>query len=194
MLRFRFFESPLLTLANHTKLFCTGQRPNTDFLRGLGGDNVIDTATGMAYVNRHLQLTTSTKVEDKINSPHPHVFVIGDAAHAFGALNAGHTAAGQAEIAARNIARLIAQEDEKRQVEESPTTNTTVESNSTGKVNGRDNWLHEPLQSYTADPHKIKVSVGLVSRAEDRLQKFDRQHWVMQASKCLQCSLQFLSM
>jgi hypothetical protein len=41
------------------------------------------------------------------DSPHPHIFVIGDAADAFGALNAGHTAWTQAEVAARNIVKLI---------------------------------------------------------------------------------------
>ncbi|KAG8707248.1 cytochrome b [Ceratobasidium sp. 394] len=41
-----------------------------------------------------------------------HIFVIGDAADAFGALNAGHTAWVQAEIAARNVGRLVRAEDE----------------------------------------------------------------------------------
>jgi len=38
----------------------------------------------------------------------PNIFVIGDAADAFGALKAGHTAWTQAEVAARNICRIIA--------------------------------------------------------------------------------------
>ncbi|KAG8683613.1 hypothetical protein FRC11_013306 [Ceratobasidium sp. 423] len=33
----------------------------------------------------------------------PHIYAIGDAADAFGAIKAGHTAHGQAEIAAKNI-------------------------------------------------------------------------------------------
>ncbi|KAG8748717.1 hypothetical protein FRC10_000108 [Ceratobasidium sp. 414] len=43
-------------------------------------------------------------------SPMSHIFVIGDAADAFGALNAGHTA--WAEIAARNVGRLVRASDE----------------------------------------------------------------------------------
>lgn len=49
----------------------------------------------MARVERTLHLP-----DDK------RIFVIGDAADAFGAINAGHTAWDQAEIAARNIVAL----------------------------------------------------------------------------------------
>lgn len=45
-------------------------------------------------------------------SEHPHIFVIGDAADAFGALKAGNVAWGQAEFACRNILRLINGKDE----------------------------------------------------------------------------------
>jgi hypothetical protein len=45
--------------------------------------------------------------DDEEETPYPHIFVVGDAADAFGALKAGHTAYFQAEVAARNIVRLI---------------------------------------------------------------------------------------
>lgn len=40
------------------------------------------------------------------STPYPRIFVIGDAADAFGAIKAGHTAYWQAEVAARNIIRM----------------------------------------------------------------------------------------
>ncbi|KAJ6452884.1 hypothetical protein C8R47DRAFT_262616 [Mycena vitilis] len=41
------------------------------------------------------------------HTPYPHIFVVGDAADAFGAIPAGHNAYYQAEVAARNVLRLI---------------------------------------------------------------------------------------
>ncbi|KAH8829600.1 hypothetical protein DL96DRAFT_1598790 [Flagelloscypha sp. PMI_526] len=38
---------------------------------------------------------------------YPHIFVVGDASDAFGALNAGHTAWDQAEVAAANVVALV---------------------------------------------------------------------------------------
>lgn len=58
---------------------------------------------------------------------YPNIFVVGDAADAFGAIKAGHTAYYQGEVAAKNIMRLIAQseggevkEDEKELLEYTP--------------------------------------------------------------------------
>lgn len=42
---------------------------------------------------------------------YPDIFAVGDAADAFGAINAGHTAWDQAEVAANNILRLISASD-----------------------------------------------------------------------------------
>ena len=48
-----------------------------------------------------------SELSPHLSSPYPHIFVVGDAADAFGALNAGHTAWAQAEVASRNIVRMI---------------------------------------------------------------------------------------
>ncbi|THH00564.1 hypothetical protein EW026_g1989 [Hermanssonia centrifuga] len=54
---------------------------------------------------------TDAEVDDDddahLDVPCAHMFAIGDAADAFGAINAGHTAYYQGEIAARNIIKLI---------------------------------------------------------------------------------------
>lgn len=104
---------------------------------------MVDEKTGMAHVNTHLQLTRPIATPQ---SPADvgHVFVIGDAANAFGALNAGHTAWNQAEVASHNIARLVAKEEGSND-------------------NPSESWRYEPLQDYLPDPHRIKVSLGLVS-------------------------------
>ena len=65
-----------------------------------------------------------------------HVFAIGDVADAFGAVNAGHNAFFQGEVAARNILRLIR------------------------KDAGEDDV--EPLERYRPGAPCIKVSIGLV--------------------------------
>lgn len=63
----------------------------------------------MAKVNRHLQLAipSTDQVDPQTRKEIDNIFVIGDAADAFGALNAGHTAWDQASIAANNICSLI---------------------------------------------------------------------------------------
>lgn len=50
----------------------------------------------MARVDRTLRLSNNDRI-----------FVIGDAADAFGAINAGHTAWDQAEVAANNLLALV---------------------------------------------------------------------------------------
>ncbi|KAG9099187.1 hypothetical protein FS749_001892 [Ceratobasidium sp. UAMH 11750] len=96
-------------------LLCTGQRPNTSLLARLSPASV-SPQTGLVNVSRSMQLgpgvDTSHIGEPEPVSPMSHIFVIGDAADAFGALNAGHTAWVQAEIAARNVGRLVRAEDE----------------------------------------------------------------------------------
>ncbi|KAF8758419.1 Kynurenine 3-monooxygenase [Rhizoctonia solani] len=115
-------------------LMCTGQRPNTSLLSNVSSSSV-DPRTGLVSVLRSLQLGPGSG-STSAQSPLPHIFVIGDAADAFGALNAGHTAWTQralslkAEIASRNIGRLI-----------------------TGSG--------EELERYEAPPHSIKVTLGL---------------------------------
>ncbi|SPO27554.1 related to AIF1 - mitochondrial cell death effector [Ustilago trichophora] len=85
-------------------LFCLGQTPNTQLL----GESSLS-ESGMARVERTLHLS-----DDK------RIFVIGDAADAFGAINAGHTAWDQAEIAAKNILALT-NNDQADLIEYTPT-------------------------------------------------------------------------
>ncbi|PWN38405.1 FAD/NAD(P)-binding domain-containing protein, partial [Meira miltonrushii] len=120
-------------------LFCTGQRPNTDFLAGFATETgkepsnpFINPSNGSAYVTPTLQLTLADR---KPNPELQHIFVIGDAADAYGALNAGHTAFSQGHVAAENIAKLVYDQE----------------------IPG----FPQPLQAYEVESHKIKVSVGL---------------------------------
>ncbi|KAJ7040603.1 hypothetical protein C8F04DRAFT_1219734 [Mycena alexandri] len=76
--------------------------------------------------------------EDTETTPYPHIFVVGDAADAFGAIPAGHNAYWQAGVAARNVLALIAAGESSRAEDED------VE-----------------LERYTPGPPAIKVSLGL---------------------------------
>lgn len=72
-----------------------------------------------------------------------HVFVIGDAADAFGAVNAGHNAFFQGEVAARNIVALAGRAE--------------AEAGCVADMDA------PALQKYTPGAPAIKVSLGLVS-------------------------------
>ncbi|KAF7985476.1 hypothetical protein HWV62_5247 [Athelia sp. TMB] len=97
-------------------LLCTGQKPNTELLDSMDSRTVIN-GSGLARVLRTLQLTveSTSSAETPLHpasdettepTPYPHIFAIGDAADAFGAINAGHVAFRQGALAARNIVRL----------------------------------------------------------------------------------------
>ena len=82
------------------QLLCTGQRPNTELLRNLAPNAIVDDGPnkGQVRVNRALQLAVpSTKpcCPDGLHAEHSHMFVIGDAADAFGATKLGYNAARQ---------------------------------------------------------------------------------------------------
>lgn len=122
----------------------------------------------MAKVNRHLQLalpsTTTTADGDDANADPQttpdldNIFVIGDAADAFGALNAGHTAWDQASVAASNICTLIARgtaSASAASVATKTTTTPTISESSQEPTNPN------PLQIYTPPQPAIKVSLGL---------------------------------
>lgn len=143
-------------------LLCTGQTPNTTLLKELAPET-IDESTGYAKVNRALQLVpipseVSSSSDDSLDgvesllddldldvpsqaeaTPYGHIFVIGDAADAFGAIKAGHNAYWQAEVASRNILELISSGSE-----------------------SRDESDEQPeLQEYTPKAPMIKLSLGL---------------------------------
>lgn len=88
-------------------LSCTGQTHNTSFLEMLSPKSINHRNGSAAYVMRSLQLGIRTDDGGVELSEYPHIFVIGDAADAFGALKSGNAAWGQAEHAVRNIVRLI---------------------------------------------------------------------------------------
>lgn len=82
---------------------------------------------------------TDSQAHDDQSQPSPdlkHIFAIGDCAES-GAIQAGHTAHWQAEVAARNILRLIDRQE--------------------GRARG------EELEAYKPGVPAIKISLGLVS-------------------------------
>ncbi|CAE6461117.1 unnamed protein product [Rhizoctonia solani] len=92
-------------------LLCTGQSPNTALMRGLA-PQAVDDNTGLIKVLRTMQvsLPDSTFVAQGTSNKGttmPHIYAIGDAADAFGAIKAGHTAHWQAEVASKNILASI---------------------------------------------------------------------------------------
>lgn len=119
------------------QLLCTGQTPNASLLHAMdprtidvksGMVRVLRTMQILALGEQDttsdeanpddVVCSTSPMNETSVgseghasNDPHtfvyPHLFAIGDAADAFGAIKAGHTAYYQGEVAARNVIRLI---------------------------------------------------------------------------------------
>ncbi|EGN97542.1 hypothetical protein SERLA73DRAFT_92683 [Serpula lacrymans var. lacrymans S7.3] len=117
-------------------LLCTGQVPNTGLLAEMDPRAVIPDS-GLAPVLRTMQLNVPLSNDSSTceqGSLYPHIFVVGDAADAFGAINAGHNAYYQAEVAAHNVLKMISNQDSS---------------------------LDEELGWYTPGQPRIKVSVGL---------------------------------
>ncbi|KAG6856063.1 hypothetical protein H0H87_007719 [Tephrocybe sp. NHM501043] len=144
-------------------LLCTGQTPNTGLLREFDPATV-KPDDGLAYVLRTMQLgvlrskTPAGELEDALNKVsltesesepstpsmddpleetlYPHIFVVGDAADAFGAIKAGHTAYWQGIVAAKNIIHLVKRSEGASEED-------------------------EPLERYQPGAPAIKVSLGL---------------------------------
>ncbi|CAE6493754.1 unnamed protein product [Rhizoctonia solani] len=94
-------------------LLCTGQMPNTDLMRKLA-PLAVDEKTGLIKVLRTMQVglpQAQFTAQGGDNTGEvmtmPHIYAIGDAADAFGAIKAGHTAHWQAEVASKNILASI---------------------------------------------------------------------------------------
>ncbi|KAG2136598.1 uncharacterized protein EDB93DRAFT_1302934 [Suillus bovinus] len=87
--------------------------------------------------------STETLVEPYLSEKtlYPNIFVVGDAADAFDAIKAGHTSYYQAEVAARNILRLISR------------------SEKVGITAG--DKLDSELEEYAPGPPAIKVTLGI---------------------------------
>lgn len=94
--------------------------------------------------------TTKTTEQTTI---YPHIFAVGDAADAFGALQAGNTAYHQAGVAARNVVRLVKREARRRG------------SLPGSEADGEGNEEEEELEEYTPGLPMIKVSLGLTRSA-----------------------------
>ncbi|KAF9030951.1 FAD/NAD(P)-binding domain-containing protein [Hymenopellis radicata] len=118
-------------------MLCTGQRPHTDMLKDMD-PLTVNPEDGLARVLKTMQLSIQPRsrdveeLEDQLDNttlaesksqpkesteappttPYPHIFVVGDCADAFGAIQAGHTAYYQTEVAARNILKLVRGEGE----------------------------------------------------------------------------------
>ncbi|KIJ58471.1 hypothetical protein HYDPIDRAFT_102602, partial [Hydnomerulius pinastri MD-312] len=127
-------------------VLCTGQTPNTSLLRAMD-PRTIDPETGLVRVLRSMQVSVRPSPEAEAEAegsgsepetPYPHLFAIGDAADAFGAINAGHTAYYQGEVAGRNLIRLLRREARARDLE---------------------------LEEYTPGLPMIKVSLGMTKSA-----------------------------
>lgn len=130
---------------------------------------------GMARVRRTLQLAEpipASELPDAVarlslsDAPSPdgvpaedpatrvaaeHIFVIGDAVDAFGAINAGHNAFYQGELAAYNIVKLVKHKARETDSLQSEQDRTSADEDLT-------------LGKYIPRAPAIKVSVGLVSR------------------------------
>ena len=93
--------SPSLTsgtsrLSRSPQLFCTGQTHNTSFLEALSPNSINYRNGSAVYVMPSLQLGIKAENGKVRLSDHPNIFVIGDAADAFGAQKSGNAAWGQA--------------------------------------------------------------------------------------------------
>ncbi|TFK22539.1 FAD/NAD(P)-binding domain-containing protein [Coprinopsis marcescibilis] len=147
-------------------LLCVGQKPNSGLLASMDPATINpennlarvqrtmqlstvpvlqcmptdEALASAAESNLNVSEESSAKSEkavvDKSASGYPHIFAIGDAADAFGAIAAGHNAYSQGELAARNVLRLI-------------------------KQRNRAGAEVEELEKYTPGPPAIKVSLGL---------------------------------
>ncbi|PPQ72680.1 hypothetical protein CVT24_012658 [Panaeolus cyanescens] len=147
-------------------MLCTGQVPNTQLLKAMDPSVInesnhqvrvlrtlqlasapapVSETNAIADSMQELKVTESDSapivsitepIIEEEKSPYPHIFAVGDAADAFGAIAAGHNAYSQAELAAKNIIKLIAQDSEPKSE-------------------------RQALDRYTAGPPAIKVSLGL---------------------------------
>ena len=116
--------------------------------------------------------TEATEVEEDSefetlpDTPYGHIFAIGDAADAFGAIKAGHTAYWQAEVAARNIIRLARRSSSLSCPLSASEALSPAQSPPEG-AEGKAEVNEEPveLESYVPGPPAIKISLGLGQRS-----------------------------
>ncbi|KAI6040174.1 hypothetical protein EDC04DRAFT_3111575 [Pisolithus marmoratus] len=151
-------------------LLCTGQTPNTALMRDM--DSRAVGKQGLIRVTREMQVLVEDEdsgeereedvkrmaeeipkmIASEPTTIYPHIFAVGDAADAFGALHAGHTAYHQASVAARNVVKLVKSEARRRG------------SLSCSEGDGEGNE-EESLEEYTPGLPMIKISLGLTRSA-----------------------------
>jgi hypothetical protein len=107
---------------------------------------------------------------------YPHLFAIGDAADAFGAIKAGHTAYYQGAVAAQNVIKLIkgnagTLEVPLRGLTFSPGAGEMVGDSRDAEEDLEGDW---ELEEYVPRLPMIKVSLGLVSTSLRALHLFTR--------------------
>jgi NADH dehydrogenase FAD-containing subunit len=136
------------------QLFCTGQKPNSQLLASLYPESI--NPDGSVTVNRFLQI--AKKQETDIHLVDENIFVVGDTADAFGALQAGHTAWAQSRLASRNIARLVEAEKPVKLRRKMDVAQQKWEEET----------AVEKLERYEAPRPSIKVSLGLVGLSRCR--------------------------
>ncbi|KAJ3921578.1 hypothetical protein F5877DRAFT_35738 [Lentinula edodes] len=135
-------------------LLCTGQKPNTHFLSAMD-PRCVNPHDGLAHVIRTMQLgvvLSTRRYGAELSTPYPNIFVAGDAANAFGAIPAGHTAYYQGEVAARNILRLIQRSECPLKIPQYEGVLVTEEE-------------EERLEHYAPGLPAIKISLGLTKSA-----------------------------
>jgi apoptosis-inducing factor 2 len=102
----------------------------------------------------------------RLHVPYPHLFCVGDSADAYGAIKAGHTAYWQAEVAARNIIKMVRAEAVRERLASLRSAGAAGE--------GKDCLIEElegelvqleDLEKYAPGAPAIKVSLGLVSES-----------------------------
>lgn len=156
--------------------------------------SAIQNYTSASPPKQNLEATTTTTTtttapttapkRSRLYTPHPHIFAIGDAADAFGALKAGHSAYYQGEVAARNVGRLIAavvvssSSFASSSAAAAAAASTSMRAGvGVGVGEGGDSEAHEDgfgvqvgddleleleLEQYTPSEPAIKVSLGMV--------------------------------
>jgi NADH dehydrogenase FAD-containing subunit len=131
------------TLTADIILPCTGQKPITLLMAQLS-PSAISTINGRIKVHKTLQLDNADEL-GHVDEDLSHIFACGDCADTrTGAIQAGHTAYHQGEMAANNIIKLV----------QGLTESNGEEGNSGEQV---------VLGEYKATPPGIKVTLGLVS-------------------------------
>ncbi|PCH34901.1 iron uptake cluster protein [Wolfiporia cocos MD-104 SS10] len=136
-------------------LLCTGQNLNTDLVAQAIPDAVIPDGSkkGLIRVKRTMQVAVPSNPaapdmpvdsakgsgDEHLHVPHPHLFAIGDAADAFGAMNSGRS----------SYFQLI---------------NRSEILRTHGKAEGQADSSSDDLEQYTPGPPMIKITLGLTKQ------------------------------